>query len=67
MDPFAASFRHSITTSEWTSMIDFFTRIDKACTPFRQKFILSSDVLGVYAVVDALNNPASGNRRRAVS
>jgi len=41
--------------------IDFLTRTGQTCTPLRQEFILLSDVLGVSAVVDALNNPPVGN------
>ena len=67
LTPFAVSFRHSMPTSKWTSTIDPFIRIGKACTRPRQEFILFSHVLGVYAVVDALSNPAVENRRRAVS
>lgn len=39
----------------------FLTRVGQTCTPIRQEFILLSDVLGVSALVDALNNPPSGN------
>jgi Catechol dioxygenase N terminus/Dioxygenase len=41
--------------------IDFLTRTGQTCTPIRQEFILLSDVLGVSALVDALNNPSVGN------
>lgn len=37
--------------------IQFLTRVGHTCTPIRQEFILLSDVLGVSALVDALNNP----------
>lgn len=37
--------------------IQFLTRTGQTCTPIRQEFILLSDVLGVSALVDALNNP----------
>ena len=40
--------------------IQFLTRVGKTCTDIRQEFILLSDVLGVSALVDALNNPAVG-------
>ena len=43
------------------SAIDFLTRTGQTCTPIRQEFILLSDVLGVSALVDALNNPPVGN------
>lgn len=39
----------------------FLTRVGQTCTPIRQEFILLSDVLGVSALVDSLNNPPSGN------
>jgi hypothetical protein len=42
------------------STIDFLTRTGKICTPIRQEFILLSDVLGVSALVDSLNNPPVG-------
>ena len=37
--------------------IQFLTRVGQTCTPIRQEFILLSDVLGVSALVDSLNNP----------
>ncbi len=37
--------------------IQFLTRVGQTCTPIRQEFILLSDVLGVSALVDAINNP----------
>jgi hypothetical protein len=37
--------------------IEFLTRTGQICTPIRQEFILLSDVLGVSAVVDAINHP----------
>ncbi|KAI0066888.1 aromatic compound dioxygenase [Artomyces pyxidatus] len=51
----------NITTEEWMYTIDFLTRTGKTCTPIRQEFILLSDVLGVSALVDALNNQPIGN------
>lgn len=41
--------------------IQFLTRTGQKCTDIRQEFILLSDVLGVSALVDALNNPPAGN------
>lgn len=35
----------------------FLTATGQKCTPLRQEFILLSDVLGVSALVDAINNP----------
>jgi protocatechuate 3,4-dioxygenase beta subunit len=51
----------SLTTDEWMSTINFLTRTGQTCTPLRQEFILLSDVLGVSALVDSLNNPPIGN------
>ncbi|KAH9956263.1 aromatic compound dioxygenase [Russula dissimulans] len=51
----------NVTTEEWMNTIDFLTRTGQTCTPIRQEFILLSDVLGVSALVDALNNPSVGN------
>ncbi|KZT23644.1 aromatic compound dioxygenase [Neolentinus lepideus HHB14362 ss-1] len=57
----------SITTEEWMSTIQFLTRIGQTCTPLRQEFILLSDVLGISALVDALNNPpVSGGTESSV-
>lgn len=47
----------SLTTEEWMTTINFLTRTGQICTPIRQEFILLSDVLGVSALVDGLNNP----------
>jgi len=47
----------NITTEEWMQAIQFLTRTGQTCTHIRQEFILLSDVLGVSALVDALNNP----------
>lgn len=40
--------------------LQFLTRVGKTCTDTRQEFILLSDVLGVSALVDAINNPRVG-------
>lgn len=37
--------------------ITFLTRTGQTCTHLRQEFILLSDVMGVSALVDSLNNP----------
>ncbi|KAL1947698.1 hypothetical protein VTO73DRAFT_13422 [Trametes versicolor] len=47
----------SLTTQEWEETIFFLTATGQKCTPLRQEFILLSDVLGVSALVDAINNP----------
>jgi len=44
------------TNAEWFKAIDFLTRTGKMCDDKRQEFILSSDVLGVSMLVDAINN-----------
>lgn len=41
--------------------IQFLTRVGQTCTPIRQEFILLSDVFGVSALVDAVNNPPVAN------
>ncbi|KAG1718744.1 Intradiol ring-cleavage dioxygenase [Suillus paluster] len=50
----------SLTTDEWMAAIDFLTRTGQKCTPLRQETILLSDILGVSALVDSLNNPVAG-------
>lgn len=37
--------------------IEFLTKVGQTCTPIRQEFILLSDVMGVSALVDSINNP----------
>lgn len=53
----AADNARSLTTQEWEETIFFLTATGQKCTPLRQEFILLSDVLGVSALVDAINNP----------
>jgi len=50
----------NLSTDEWMAAIEFLTRVGQNCTPLRQETILLSDVLGVSALVDSLNNPVSG-------
>ncbi|KAI0781075.1 aromatic compound dioxygenase [Trametes elegans] len=47
----------SLTTEEWQEAIQFLTATGQKCTPIRQEFILLSDVFGISALVDAINNP----------
>ncbi|GJJ13371.1 hypothetical protein Clacol_007623 [Clathrus columnatus] len=47
-----------ISTEEWMATIQFLTETGQKCTSIRQEFILLSDVLGVSALVDAINNPS---------
>jgi hydroxyquinol 1,2-dioxygenase len=44
------------TQEEWAAAIDWLTRTGKLCSEKRQEFILSSDVLGVSMLVDAINH-----------
>jgi len=46
----------SITTEEWMNAIQFLTETGKKCTDIRQEFILLSDVLGVSALIDTVQN-----------
>jgi len=50
-----------LTTEEWMQSIQFLTATGKKSTDIRQEFILLSDVLGVSALVDALDHPRVGN------
>ncbi|KAG6377344.1 Intradiol ring-cleavage dioxygenase [Boletus reticuloceps] len=50
----------NLSTDEWMAAIQFLTLVGQTCTPLRQEMILLSDVLGVSALVDALNNPVMG-------
>lgn len=60
----AAAVRHlhafarevNLTPAEWIGGIKFLTDVGQACTPIRQEFILLSDVLGLSACVNALND-----------
>ncbi|KUJ17019.1 dioxygenase [Mollisia scopiformis] len=45
-----------LQTDEWEVAWQFLTRIGQTCTPERQEFVLLSDVLGVSALVDAINS-----------
>jgi hydroxyquinol 1,2-dioxygenase len=45
-----------LSEAEWFTAIDWLTRTGKMCTDKRQEFILSSDVLGVSMLVDAINH-----------
>src|SRR5215467_9765185 len=48
------------TQAEWAAAIDWLTRTGKLCSPKRQEFILTSDVLGVSMLVDAINHRRPG-------
>ena len=50
------------TQAEWAAAIDWLTRTGKSCPQKRQEFILTSDVLGVSMLVDAINH-RRGRRR----
>ncbi|KAI0721636.1 aromatic compound dioxygenase [Cerioporus squamosus] len=47
----------SLTTDEWMKAIRFLTSVGHTTTNIRQEFMLLSDVLGVSALVDAINFP----------
>jgi len=44
------------TEEEWLAGIQFLTEVGQKCTATRQEYILLSDVLGVTALKDAINN-----------
>src|SRR5260370_7955039 len=48
------------TQAEWAAAIDWLTRTGKLCSQKRQEFILTSDVLGVSLLVDAINHRRPG-------
>jgi hydroxyquinol 1,2-dioxygenase len=48
------------TQAEWATAIDWLTRTGQMCSQKRQEFILSSDVLGVSMLVDAINHRQPG-------
>lgn len=48
------------TPQEWFAAIEWLTRVGQICDAKRQEFILTSDVLGVSMLVDAINNRAPG-------
>ena len=49
----------SLKPEEWLSGIKFMTEVGKACTPFRQEFILLSDTLGLSRMVNILHDGRS--------
>jgi len=60
----AAAVRHlhafarevKLKPDEWLSGIAFLTAVGQACTPYRQEFILLSDVLGLSRVINLLHD-----------
>ncbi|KIL65500.1 hypothetical protein M378DRAFT_105177 [Amanita muscaria Koide BX008] len=46
----------SVTREEWASTIQFLTETGQICSDIRQEYILLSDVLGVSALLDSINN-----------
>ncbi len=48
------------TQAEWFTAIDWLTRTGQMCSQKRQEFILTSDVLGVSMLVDAINHRRPG-------
>lgn len=49
------------TAEEWEAGIGFLTATGQKCDDKRQEFILLSDTLGVSTLVDAINNPVTGD------
>ncbi len=45
-----------LSPEEWLKGIGFLTEVGHACTPFRQEFILLSDVLGLSALVNLMHD-----------
>ena len=60
----AAAVRHlhafarevNLTPEEWLAGIAFLTAVGQACTPYRQEFILLSDVLGLSRLVNVMHD-----------
>jgi hydroxyquinol 1,2-dioxygenase len=60
----AAAVRHlhdfarevELTPEEWLAGIAFLTAVGQACTPFRQEFILLSDVIGLSRLVNVMHD-----------
>ena len=65
----AAAIRHlhdfarevDLKPDEWLAGIAFLTAVGQACTPYRQEFILLSDVLGLSRLVNVMHD-ADGAR-----
>jgi hydroxyquinol 1,2-dioxygenase len=53
------------TEAEWFTAIDWLTRTGQLSTDKRQEFILTSDVLGVSMLVDAINHRFSSSVRKS--
>lgn len=51
----------SLAPEEWLDGIKALTAIGQACTPFRQEFILLSDVLGLSSLVNAMHDARGGD------
>jgi protocatechuate 3,4-dioxygenase beta subunit len=45
-----------LTPEEWLKGIAFATAVGQACTPYRQEFILLSDILGLSRLVNAMHD-----------
>jgi len=52
----------NLTPDEWLAGIGFLTEVGHACTPYRQEFILLSDVLGVSALVNLLHDKTAAEK-----
>jgi hypothetical protein len=52
---------HSITTEEWRSGVEFLTLMGETSITRGRQFSQFSDVFGVTALVERINNPRVGN------
>ena len=57
----------SLTPGEWLQGISFLTAVGQKCTPFRQEFILLSDVLGLSTLVNALHDKRAAEEGTSTS
>jgi hydroxyquinol 1,2-dioxygenase len=48
-----------VTPEEWLEGIKFLTAVGRACTPYRQEFILLSDTLGLSSLNNTLHDRRS--------
>lgn len=49
----------NLTPDEWLKGIAFLTAVGQTCTPYRQEFILLSDVIGLSRIVNVMHDSAS--------
>ncbi|KDQ09290.1 hypothetical protein BOTBODRAFT_37198 [Botryobasidium botryosum FD-172 SS1] len=49
---------NNVTTEEWMATVHYLTDVGKKCTGSRQEFVLLSDIFGIAALVNSINNPS---------